>query len=78
MDIVSTLNKKASKNILSDSVDQHILDTIYAFICECVLQMTLIDVIPSDWGMFPFDRDKRICNQYCVLNLILITLKLVF
>lgn len=59
-------------------MDQDILDTIYAFIWECVLQMTLIDVIPSDWGVFPSNRDKRICDQYSVLNLILITLKLVF
>lgn len=78
MEIVSTLNKKSSKNILSDSVDQDILDTVYAFICECVLQINLIDMIPFDWGVFPFNRDKRICNQYGVLNLILITLKLVF
>lgn len=56
MEIVSTLTKKACKDISGYWVDRDILGTIYAFVREGTLDQASIDANTSfDWGVFLLD-----------------------
>lgn len=72
MVIVLNSTKKDVKGISGNWVNSEILETISLFVYEYSFDKVVNDMGPTaDWGVFPLDKDKRICNQYngCTISL---------
>lgn len=70
VEILSTMTRKAKKDILTNWMDRETLESVSVFACGGGLDHTSINMGSSSIrGVFPRDGDKRICRKYdgCII-----------